>query len=309
MAFNNFPYGDFQDLNLDWILRKIGELSKKVNAYDSGIQNAVNEKLDELMREGKLAGMLTPFGFGGFVFYHLYRETGDTSWFLIKIPKSAFKLSFHNCSGNDSATPTTLASDPEEFLKNYSDGKYFLAHNCNFGGMEWGSRWNGINYPRDIPSGTTPRPYFAFNSVTEECAFFESNVMVSQIPAEYDVVFACGDWFVLDGNARGSEYSGLDDGLNPRTCFGWDDDSFYVFCCEGRGTYETGLRLDEVKQIFVSFGVRNAVCFDGGGSVCVAANIAGGTRKINHFRDVQRTYNKNRAVGLCACYERREVNE
>lgn len=46
MAFNNFPYADFQDLNLDWIIRKIHELEEKIKSIvvqASGVES-VNGK-------------------------------------------------------------------------------------------------------------------------------------------------------------------------------------------------------------------------------------------------------------------------
>lgn len=310
--FERWPFTSYENLNLSWILRRVDEawkMAKKASELD--VQTAINNKIDELLQAGELGAILQPFGYGGFIAYHIYDHTGDTSWIMTAIPRNAYKLVFHNCSGNDSDSPTTLASDPETWLKNYGEAHHaILAHNCNFGGAQWGSRWNGVNYPRDIDPSVypTPRNYFAYDSITEECAYFDSTTPVNLIPENYDVVFACGDWFIIDGSARTSPYT-LDNAAGPRSCFGWDDEHFYVLYAEGRGTYEKGLTLAEAQATFIRFGVPNAVNFDGGGSVCLAANMAGGTMKINHFRDARNyPFSQNRPVGLCATYERRIEN-
>lgn len=240
---------------------------------------------------------------------HQHNHTGDTSWILLKIPRSRYKLSFHNCSGDDGDSPTTLVSNPKTWLEGHL--AFFLAHNCNFGGAEWGSRWGGQEYARNLDPSLfpTPRNYFAFDSETEECAYYPASIydsenLLSAIPAKYDVVFACGDPFVLNGVPNTGGFN-LDGGTGTRTAFGWDADYYYILSGEGRGTYERGLTLDEVKAIFVSHGAANAVNFDGGGSVCLAARIGGRVEKINRFRDASLTYPGLRKVGLCAAYERR----
>lgn len=42
MAYERFPYTDFHDLNLDWIIAKVRELSGKV---DEDIEDAIREVL------------------------------------------------------------------------------------------------------------------------------------------------------------------------------------------------------------------------------------------------------------------------
>ena len=163
---------------------------------------------------------------------HNYEHAGDTTWILLKIPKSKYKLSFHHCSGDDTNSPTTLTSNPKAWLENHPN--YIISHNCNFGGAEWGSRWNGIEYERNHTYSYN-RNYFAFDSDTEECAYYPSTIYnttnrLAAIPEKYDIVFACGDWLVQNGTARASSYTN-DNGTFPRTCFGWDDNYYYIFSC------------------------------------------------------------------------------
>lgn len=243
---------------------------------------------------------------------HHYDHVGDTSYIFLKIPRRRYKLSFHNCSGNDADSPTTKTKNPKKWLEEHEN--FLLSHNCNCGGLsdeqpgEWGSRWNGTEYPK---TNTDSRNFFAFDSETGDCAFYPASIYDSEdlfadVPAKYDIIFGIGDYFVLNGTARTSAFT-LDKGANPRTCFGWDKDYYYVLSCEGRGTYERGLELEEARAIFVAHNVANAVNFDGGGSVCLAARIGGTVEKINRFRDCSLPYPELRAVGLCAAYERRVV--
>lgn len=68
MAFNNFPYTDLQDLNIDWLLRKMKEviaeahsateaaenLKQFVNEYfdNLDVQEEINHRIDELLEAG-----------------------------------------------------------------------------------------------------------------------------------------------------------------------------------------------------------------------------------------------------------------
>lgn len=81
MAFNNFPYADMQDLNIDWLLKKMKEtdalsnramekaqsaedianqLKEFVNNYfdNLDVQNEINNKIDALVANGQFAAMV-----------------------------------------------------------------------------------------------------------------------------------------------------------------------------------------------------------------------------------------------------------
>jgi hypothetical protein len=45
MAYERFPYTDFHDLNLDWVIAKIKQLSDKV---DNDIEMAIREVLADM---------------------------------------------------------------------------------------------------------------------------------------------------------------------------------------------------------------------------------------------------------------------
>lgn len=49
-VFENFPYTNFHELNLDWILNKVQELNEKVNGdFDAIIESYIEEHLSQFL--------------------------------------------------------------------------------------------------------------------------------------------------------------------------------------------------------------------------------------------------------------------
>jgi hypothetical protein len=228
--------------------------------------------------------------------YHHLGKTGDTSWIMLKIPKSGYDLSFHNCSGDDADSPTTRKSNPFAYLCDHLTADFVT--NCNFGGIDYPGRLAGTSY-----TGTVfTRRLMGYNSQNGTFYISVAGVGVESIPSEYDVVFAIGDLLVQNGAAQA--FTELQQ-QEPRNVFGWDDDYYYVLITEGRGNMETGLTVTECQTLMIGAGAQTAVNWDGGGSVCLAANIGGCAQKINKFRDFNVEYPDLRKVGLCAVYTRK----
>lgn len=71
MSFENFPYSNFHDLNLDWIINQWLDAKKSIEAFKKSftdlknyvdgffnnldVQSEINEKLDELVKNGQLS--------------------------------------------------------------------------------------------------------------------------------------------------------------------------------------------------------------------------------------------------------------
>jgi exopolysaccharide biosynthesis protein len=78
---------------------------------------------------------------------------------------------------------------------------------------------------------------------------------------------------VVDGDREGfSAGSGQFDsditvGRYPRCALGVGDDELLAVCCDGRRSgVDAGLALDELARLMISFGAREAINLDGGGS-------------------------------------------
>ncbi len=61
--------------------------------------------------------------------------------------------------------------------------------------------------------------------------------------------------------------SDITQGRHPRCALGVGDDELLAVCCDGRRTgVDAGLELGELARLMVSFGAREAINLDGGGS-------------------------------------------
>lgn len=56
--FENFPYTNFQQMNLDWLLRKIKEISGTVNNINDTINDSVNTIIQQLATDGSLGELI-----------------------------------------------------------------------------------------------------------------------------------------------------------------------------------------------------------------------------------------------------------
>lgn len=230
--------------------------------------------------------------------YHHLEEKTDTSWILVKLPRDKYALAFHNCSGSDADSPTTRISNPRDYLSEHLTAD--IVTNCNYGGLDYPGRLNGTNY-----TGTVfTRRLFCFDTDNQDIYISAVGAAITSIASKYDVAFAVDEILVQNGAA--TTFTELER-YEPRNVFGWDDDYFYILFGEGRGNQEKGLTLTRCQTIMLDAGAQNAVNFDGGGSVCLAANISGTSQKVNQYRDYAIEYPGLRKVGLCAVYTRKEA--
>jgi hypothetical protein len=73
----------------------------------------------------------------------------------------------------------------------------------------------------------------------------------------------------LEGFSAGAEQfdSDITAERHPRCALGIGDDELLAVCCDGRRTgVDTGLELAELARLMISFGAREAINLDGGGS-------------------------------------------
>lgn len=224
----------------------------------------------------------------------------NSSWILLKISRLTYKLEFHHCSGNDNTSPTTLTSNPLAYLASHLTAD--IATNCNYGGAYYPGRLNGRNYNTSGSSIDTSRRLLAYNTSSETFNIYAAGTQIANVSNEYDVAFAVDLPLISNGSKANLSTS---TSMEPRNVFGWNDDYYFVLLTEGRGNLEKGMLLADCRDILYDAGATEAINFDGGGSVCLAANIDGSATKINKTRDVSVAYPSLRNVGLCAVYSRR----
>lgn len=326
--FEYWPYVDEHELNLDWVLATMKKLIEEWTHYNTNweqwkndtdaafkslkeyvtnyfdnldVQEEINNKLDAMMESGELDNIIEEFFINYFeggmeVVYHNYASTGDTSYIAIKIPKARYALTFHNCSGDDNDSPTTLESNPFDYLKAHLEAD--IVTNCNFGGLDYPGRLGGVDYEGTVFT----RRLFCYNSTDGSIDVTNEGTTLSDVSEDYDVVFAIGDLLAADGASMAFNETGQ---CEPRNAFGWNDTHYIILITEGRGNGEKGFTLTELKNKMLQLGADNAINFDGGGSTCLAINNGGNAKKINKFRDFDVEYPGLRKVGLCAVYTRR----
>jgi hypothetical protein len=115
-----------------------------------------------------------------------------------------------------------------------------------------------------------------------------------------DLVMA-GPLLVRDGALVGGDPEGFSAGAaqfdsditvgrHPRCALGVSDDELLAVCCDGRRSgVDAGLELAELARLLISFGARDAINLDGGGS---ASLVVGG-----RLRNVPREEHGRELVG------------
>ena len=58
--FNKYPYSDFHELNLDWVIAKITEFDKKLDAYEDTVLAKAKEYTDSAIQES-YSSLITEF--------------------------------------------------------------------------------------------------------------------------------------------------------------------------------------------------------------------------------------------------------
>ena len=216
---------------------------------------------------------------------------------LIRLKRSAFKLGVSNNNVNY-ANPWEATWNAYYWLINNPD--YMFATNCNFSGgytsqevarKHYPMRYNNTDYGegpdgQPLVAGGHTRPILAIDTTNQDIKYYPMDTDITSIPATYNYAFACGNLLLENGNvvAGVSEPLVDSDNRNPRNVFGWDDDYFYIWFCEGRNDRNGGYKFSDMISRLQNYGVQNAVNLDGGGSTCVNANIPN-TVKINEYAD------------------------
>ena len=89
MITQNYPYTDYHNLNLDWVISKIKEFEERVNNIESDILEQAKEYVDEQL---KLAIVTLEADYNNFVNEVNDKTNNSLTSFLIRIKCSINKL-------------------------------------------------------------------------------------------------------------------------------------------------------------------------------------------------------------------------
>ncbi|QDV73508.1 phosphodiester glycosidase family protein [Botrimarina mediterranea] len=204
---------------------------------------------------------------------------------LVEIDASAPGIEFLGTPGNGATSNEYTRTTTSTFVANNDlavgiNGDFFTTNTGITANV------NGLGVSNgDIVSG----PGGSGNSLVTFADQSASIITSSTIPA--------GAWNAVSGNQRlvnnglnvtpSGSYTTT---LNPHTAVGVDAETGNVFfmLVDGRqGDFSGGMRTDEMADLFIDFGVDNAINLDGGGSstLVFADGIGGASRVVNSPSD------------------------
>ena len=113
--FENFPYSNFQQMNLDWLLRKIKEMGNVVDNITDTINDAVNSALKEMAADGTLAELIKQNAWYTDKKIVAYGDSsGTASNNFIDILTDIFKLNITNrCIGGTTLSQLRTGINPD----------------------------------------------------------------------------------------------------------------------------------------------------------------------------------------------------
>lgn len=206
---------------------------------------------------------------------------------LVEIDISTPGISFLGTPGNGAATNEYTRTTTSTFVAN---NDLAVGINGDFFTTDTGitANVNGLGISNgDIVSGSGTGG--SRNSLVTFADQTASIITSSTIPS--------GAWNAISGNQRlvnngvnvtpSGSYTTT---LNPHTAVGVDSQTGNVFfmLVDGRqGDFSGGMRTDEMADLFINFGVENAINLDGGGSstLVFADGVGGASRVINSPSD------------------------
>lgn len=218
---------------------------------------------------------------------------------MLKLKKSKYHIGIDNNSGTSSGQPISNVLD---YMKAHPD-TFDIGHNCDFAsGYDTNTfpmRLNGIDF-----NASTAFPHsgaFAFDTETQTIQIYPNGTLLANIPASFDCAFTISYPLIIGGVAQDPREDPLGY-VAPRLAFGWDANYYYVIFTNGRVLGCEGKTLPEMVQIGVQHGIANLYTFDGGGSICVAANTPAPVA-LSNTRDKVYKYPQRRKTTLIFGYK------
>lgn len=319
-----WPFTNFHDLNLDWIIKTIRVYTKKVDdLYNFGLYDFVERVLaahpewtttvmDGAITSAKINKEYKEFPYYDNVTYEEHR-TDHTDYYLVDVPvlDSDGEVIGLYLEENPSMNPLEVAA--------YKGTNVTINGGCSI-------TYNGEPYPIMICEGNVTNnnswlgmgnPYPLYIGMREDRTIIEydcdSSVSSAQMLADGCTnVWNC--YFKLVENSQvvdmGTDSDGVHWGsyyptnqtINPLMLMGVKSGGELLFlACDGRTETNTGLSYQKAGEIMIAQGCHTVYNLDGGGSSCMCyrgskmnRNIDGGGRTV---RQIDYTINVRKPIG------------
>lgn len=302
--FDVFPWTNFHEVNLDWIINRVKELG---NAWDDlsktldpKIVSAVNQWFDEHPEQADALQVATDakqtaeqaasvaaaaedaashpesvVKVGGHI-----DPAARLAWLTLTIPRAAARVEIGN--NGDVQNDSAQASVFDWAQNNDCD----IAINCDYFPSKM--MLAGVQY------GTSDREnvltYTAYNPTTEDFKLYPAGTSFQTIKAAgYTYIFGTS-WQLLDNGAPMT--TAHENKVDPRMTFGWDNANYYICVNLGRNAQFDGITPAQQRAIMQELGALYAVNFDGGGSTQMAIRQGGAVMCVNGVTDYGKTPRK-----------------
>ena len=273
--FDTFPWTNFHELNLDWIINRVKELGAAWDdlskTLDPKIVEAVNqwfaehpEQADALKIANEALAEVNALANRKPTYPYTVAGSVDTDakmgLIVVKIDRAQVEAAICN---NDGSTTTAEAVSSVYNYMQAADADF--AVNCDYFPSKM--MLDGVVY------GDTDREnvltYTAFNPVTGDFAIFPKGTNFASIKSQgYTYIFGSSWQLLNDGIPMTTDYETY---VDPRTTFGWNDEYYFVMVNLGRSPSYAGITPSLQRGIMASMGALYAVNFDGGGSTQLMA--------------------------------------
>ena len=310
MAFQNFPYSDFHELNLDWVVKvvkdclesievnnkTVAEMVEYVKNYFNNldVSEEIAAKLDEMESNGSLAEIITQ----SVLEKAAYTESADsaaerisvtveryndTTIYITKIKKDGCTVNLIPANGSVTAPGEkmgTVYGAAQRVLSNDLSGVQVV---CSSGygkiyGFSDGTFYENASYM----FADRANEYYAWfgndgGIKTAQVTQAQNTVTYLQsLGAVKNVIPALFCLYIKDGvptTYPAAEDVGDKIELAPRQILAEDDNYYYIFTSLGRMLGQRGIGVVDMRNYLATKNLKTAVNLDGGG---VVQTIVGG---------------------------------
>ncbi|QDU72778.1 phosphodiester glycosidase family protein [Mucisphaera calidilacus] len=194
---------------------------------------------------------------------------------LVEIDPTAPGLAFFMQPGNGSLPGETARTTTPNFVNQYDlqlaiNGDFYFDAGAGQAGVVHTAVSNGNGYSTN---------YYRGQAIFNVDAFNNASILTAASAGTFDTIENTPLYNAIGGNQRiltngniTAPNDSYTNALNPHTAIGVDDNGHVFFMTvDGRQSdFSSGMRTSEMAELFLQFGVTNAINVDGGGSTTLA---------------------------------------